>query len=498
MSRRLLYLDTHRLSAWRWTNGQVIAEAVFENSDEDLTRFADYLHQNTRNPFTLLANSPEEGYQQETIPFVRGSDRAALIGRRLGQYFFNTPLTTAIPLGFEKDKRRNEKLLLSALTNLTQFEPWLGPLGHAEIALTGLYSLAQLGGALLSKLDHPPTRCLLLTAQDSSIRESFIVDGVTIFSRVAPLPDSSLAETATAFAAEARKLQQYLLGQRLVGRNETLSAFVLAHPLARQAVRASCIDSGNLRFEILDNHLAARRIGLKNSPDDSRSETLFIHLLACQAPRQQYFSEDFRHDYRILLLKRTLLGLSFASLAVALLMAAFQLLSGLQLRNEATDYDRMEADAQRRYRAVAATFPQVQISTDALRQVIGRYAELQQQQGGPSRFYQSLSQALNPSPAIEIDSIEWKKSSADSKTGNEENATLIGNVRLAQKAPPRQTIATFENFVQTLGKQNGLSVSVIRSPFDIEPGQALKGSNRETEWLQQHPFTLRISRKVQP
>jgi hypothetical protein len=58
----------------------------------------------------------------------------------------------------------------------------------------------------------------LLTLQDHSIRESFLVDGQTLFSRMAPLTDSSIAGIASSFAAEAGKLHQYLVANaRLVG-----------------------------------------------------------------------------------------------------------------------------------------------------------------------------------------------------------------------------------------------------------------------------------------
>ena len=73
----------------------------------------------------MLANVAEEGHELETIPFLQGADRKALITRKLGQHFLGSPLATAISLGYEKSKRKNEKLLLSALTNPAHFEPWL-------------------------------------------------------------------------------------------------------------------------------------------------------------------------------------------------------------------------------------------------------------------------------------------------------------------------------------------------------------------------------------
>ncbi|HXE40595.1 MAG TPA: hypothetical protein VN639_19190, partial [Azonexus sp.] len=227
-ARRLLYLNTHRLTAYAWRHGRLLAEGVFENGDEGLAQFAAYLANHRRSHFSLLANIAEEGHVLETIPFLQGRDRQALITRRIGQHFLGTHLATAFSLGFEKVRRKNEKVLFSALTNPAHIEPWLQRINDAEAPLAGLYTVAQLGGQLLKQLGQSASRCLLLSTQDHSIRESFLVDGQTIFSRMAPVTDSSIAGIASGLAAEAGKLHQYLVGQRLVGRDEALPVFIVA------------------------------------------------------------------------------------------------------------------------------------------------------------------------------------------------------------------------------------------------------------------------------
>jgi hypothetical protein len=43
----------------------------------------------------MLANVGEEGHELETIPFLQGADRKALITRKLGQHFLGSPLASA-------------------------------------------------------------------------------------------------------------------------------------------------------------------------------------------------------------------------------------------------------------------------------------------------------------------------------------------------------------------------------------------------------------------
>jgi len=497
MSRRILYLETHRLTAYDWQGGNVSPEGTFEPTPDGLSRFGDYLRRHASSRFSLLANVAEEGFQIEEIPFLGGADRRALISRRLSQNFFGTTLTTATSLGYEKEKRKNEKLLLAAFTNPAPFDPWLAALRQAEVPLTGIYSVAQQGGRLLAGITTPPARCLLLTMQDNTLRESFIVNGITLFSRIAPVTDSSLAGTAAAFAAEAAKLHQYLLGQRLVGRNETLTALVLAHPLAIRAVQHSCISSGNLHFEILDCHQLARQYHLRTLPPDSRSEILFIHLLATRPPSQQYAGEELRRNYRLLQIRRGLLTFAALAFLAAFIFASSQFFDGMRLADDTATLQASEAEMQRRYRDIAATFPQLKIDSDALRQLIGHYGTLQQQQGGPRSMLLPLSRVLDRFPGVDIDRLEWKQAQASGEAHPEDFLLLGGNIRMPRKSAPRQILAAFDDFVQALSAQAEFVTSIQQAPFDIGSGQSLKASN-SNEPLTQRPFLLRITRKAVP
>jgi len=506
--RRLLYLDNQRLTAHAWQRGKLAAEGVFEMRSEEFTRFTDYLRAHRNSQFQMLANVAEEGHQLETIPFLQGADRKALIARRLGQHFSGSPLATAVSLGYEKGKRKNEKLLLSALTNPVHFQPWLKCLQEADASLAGIYTVAQLGGTLLTKLVNPEPRALLLTFQDRSIRESYLVDGQPLFSRMAPLFDSSIAGVASRFASEAVKLQQYLVTQRLVGRNDSLPVYVLAHPQAILAVRQACSDVPSLAFEIVDNHQAAHRIGLKSLPDDSSSELLFLHLLATNAPRQQFAGEALRHDFHISQIRYGLLGLGAATLIGGLLFAAIQVYDAYSMRQEAQILALSEADLNWRYQEISATFPQLGIDNETLRRITDRQTELSKKQRLPDDAYRLVSRAMNEAPNIHLEALDWSLGDNMQGTGaplpgkavtlpdgKVETITLRGTIRLGPTATARQTLATFENFVEILRGDRDSDVTVLQQPFEIESGRALRGGDIENESAQPRQFTIQVVRK---
>lgn len=503
IARRLLYLNTHRLSAFAWQQGQLLPEGSFEADQGGLDRFAEYLAEHGRSHFHLLANVAEEGHVLETIPFLQGSDRQALITRRIGQHFLGTPLAAAISLGYEKRKRKNEKLLLSALTNPAHFEPWLQRIKEAEAPLAGVYTVAQLGGQLLKKLGFGQGRYLLLTLQDHSIRETYLVNGQPLFSRMAPLVDSSIAGIANSFAAEAGKLQQYLIGQRLVGREEVLPVFMIAHPQAIPAIMKTCPDHGHLNFTIIDSHDAARQLKLKTLPGDSRSDLLFLHLLATAPPAQQFAGETYRHDFRLSQIRQGLIGIGVIALLGGTLFAAKEIYRTHTLRLETQQLITSESDLNWRYQEISATFPQLGIDNDTLRRLTDRHRDLRQQQRQPGPAYRALGQALNRMPAIELEGLEWKIGTSGPSTaaiiaGDEEITTVRAAIHLERGATTRQVLNTLEQFVELLRSDPAGTVTVTQQPFEIESGRTLRGGDSEDDNDQPRKFTLQISRKLGP
>jgi hypothetical protein len=507
MSRqRLLYLDTDRLTAYCWQAGRLTEEAAFESSAQASPRFSAYLQTHRHSHFSLLANAGEEAYRLETIPFLRGANRQALISRKIAQHFHHSPLAASISLGFEKAQRKNEKLLLSALTQPEHLAPWLQCIKETGSALAGIYSVAQLAGTLLKKLHLPARRSLLLSVHGHSLRETYLVDGETRFSRMAPLLDISSAGIAGSIADEAARLQQYLVSQRLIERNEALPVYVLAPAMVTTAVREACRESNNLRFEILDSQRQAPLIGLKSLPGERGIDLLFLHLLRIAPPRQQLANEDHRHDYRLSQIRRGLLALGVIALLGSALFAARRSFETQQLREEHRSLIAREAETQQRYHELAATFPPVGIDSETLRRVTARHDELAAQQQQPDAAYRMVSKALEQSPAIQLESLNWQIAmpapaagrAASLINGGDQVISVHGSIDDTADAGARQVLSRLEQFAAHLRADRNNQVDIRQQPFDIEPGRALRGSDKDDDAGGSRQFTLQVSRRERP
>jgi len=81
--------------------------------------------------FCVLIDVAGEDFHEDQIPFLRGSDRDAVLQRRLAQRYRDTRLAAALSLGYVAGTRRNERLLLASFTNTQQLAPWLDALEEA-------------------------------------------------------------------------------------------------------------------------------------------------------------------------------------------------------------------------------------------------------------------------------------------------------------------------------------------------------------------------------
>ncbi len=509
-TRRLLYLSAHQMVAYQWHAGALTREAAFEATPGGLKEFSDYLALHAKSVFMLLSNVAEEGYQIDSIPFLRGADRQAILERKLGQLFFNAELTGELSLGFEKSQRKNERIMLAALTNTDFFLPWLECLLNAGAALSGLYSLPFLAPLLLKKIKRSEDQCLLLSVQDQSIRQSYLEQGELHFSRLTPLQNSSIGGIAQTFASEALKLQQYLASQRLVGRNQPITAHILAHPAAFKAIRSSCIDSGPLRFNLISLEDCATQTGLKSPLPDTHSEMLFLHLLATSPPRIQFAGEALRHDYHLRRIRSTLLGLGALTLLGCLAFSGKLLFENITLAEETQILQSEAALFRQRYEAMVKTLPPIPTSHDTLHRVIDRSIELNRHSISPGKLYSEISRALHAVPSVEIESIDWKASGIDPRapgtpagttaaTANDSETALVrGTIRFGEQATPRQLLAVFDQFVEALKSRPGIQVEILKRPFDIESAKPLKGDNAAFDEHRPRAFDLQVSRRIAP
>lgn len=508
--RRILFLDASRLAAYRSSGGTLEAEGSFAADTAGLEAFGAYLAQHHDSVFMLLADVVEEGFQLEDIPYTSGKDRQSIIKRKLAQYFYGTPLAVALSHGRQKTGRRDERLLMMALTRPQHFESWLDILLDRQAILAGIYTLPQVTRELVPTA--AATELLLITQTHAGLRQTFFVDRQLRFSRLTPLATGSARESAVATAIEAAKMHQYLSSQRLIDRNEPLTTHVLVHPAQLSAMRERCRDSVALHFEFIDLLEEAKRVGLHSPLADTHAEVLFCHLLMRKTPAEQFAPPTDRRFYRLWQTRFALKGASAVIFAAGLLFAAKQ---GLDLQHMLDATAQIQAQSrldQQRYDATLQALPKIPLSTDDLRALVDRYSQVARRAQGPAPLLAQLSQSLDAFPPISLDQIEWKviekidvatvpgqppTASAPPAMAGGPFAQVIATARLplGMVGDQRGQLALVANFAKHLGAAPDTFVTILQPPVDTQSGKTLKSGDEKSS-PEAPRFSFRLIRKL--
>src|SRR5438270_2986784 len=184
-TRRVLYFAADEHFVYRSAGSALELEAKFQADAAGVEAFQEYLRAHPGGLFSVVADLAGEDFHEDQIPFLRDGDRETIVQRRLAQRYHDTRLAAAVSLGqVVTGERRNERLLLASFTNTEQFTPWLDALEAAGARLAGVYSVPLLAPALAAKLRLNATRCLVVSANRSGLRQCFVEGGRLRFARL--------------------------------------------------------------------------------------------------------------------------------------------------------------------------------------------------------------------------------------------------------------------------------------------------------------------------
>jgi hypothetical protein len=517
--RRVLFFDGKTVAAFHWHSGQVRAEGKFRPDAMGLGIFEAYLASYRKSLFYLLADVAEEGFQLESIPYIQGADRAALIKRRLGQYYYGTPLSVGISLGREKTGRRDEQILFAALTRPDEFKPWLDSLRKVEVPLAGLFSvplvLAENALPFVGQREH----CLLLTLTSGGLRQTYFERGKMHFSRLSQLSSRTTDDVVATCNAEAAKTYQYLVGQRQIKRGTRLSALITAHADQAESLRAGCHSTADIQFEILDINTIAKFSRLLTTLTDSAADPLLIHQLLARPPKHQFASAPERRLFRLWQIRFGLNSVAWAILFSTLLLGARLAAQVYELSQNNAELEAQAANDNQRYQRLLDSLPKTALTPDNLRTAIAGFDHLEKRAPGFERMLNHLGSTLNEMPSVELQRLKWILApSFDAKVGaggTAPTATTAANgaaqpaawliLDVEGRFPPamasdHRTMIELLDRLATKLQRDDVKVVLTKRPVDVESAKSFKSSAAQSTGAESTApqFTLRLGKPIAP
>ena len=512
MARHLLYFTAEDHHLYRSSGGKLELEAKFSGDDLGVTAFREHLRGRKGALFAVVADLAGEDFHEEQVPLLRGSDREAVVQRRLAQRYRDTRLAAALSLGrVSGPQRRNERLLLASFTNTQQFAPWLDALEESGARLTGVYSVPLLAPALAARLGARGPRALVVTANRAGLRQCFIENGRLRFARLERTVEMVPQALASFVRSETLRLTQYLTTLRALPRDGApLQALVVAPRGERAIFEQVLVSDARVVFQTIDGAQAEQAIRLRQVPDGAAAEALYLHLAARKAPREQFASSGDRRRYFVWQMQRAVVAAGALGFAACALYAGTRWVEGTDLRNRAAAQSAEARVAAERYRRITAAFPVTETSTENLRATVLEFQSIARRNAAPEPSFVHVSRVLAQFPQMEIDSFNWsigrpedrreRKPPAqpvkpDPQGGEAVVLEISGRVNATQRNDYRGITAQVQSFA---GALEGSGYVLVRTqlPFDITSEGTLTGDIGGSDSGEAPRFTIVLTQRL--
>jgi len=497
--KQLFYLTSERLWACQWRRGELTDEASFAPGRAGYAAFAAYLAAHGRTPAFLIADLVEEDFQRHLVPHVTGRSGKQLLQRRLAQAFRDTPYRCSIVQGREEEGRRDDQVLLTALTNPSLLAPWTDTLEQQQMPLAGVYSATLLWRDVIEQLGLSYEHLLLVTEQSAGMRQTYFLNGQLKFSRLvqanghAGHPDLIVTETA--------RTQQFLTSVHLLERDDILHAVVIAREEAISRLAAACADANDLYYHFESIEAAAGKLGMDAAP--ALADGLLLHWLGGEQPNSQYPLGEKGRYFKFWQTRLALYASSAVLAAAGLIWTTANMIhmavSQAHTRDLAVETQRYD----RAYSQSMSSMPPSMDRTVNMKAAVTIDQMVARQGPWPQQMMNMISEALERSPQIRLTQIDWHANVPGVRPMTETalnpaaatspalvapmSSLLIG----IPKAPPqvlrlqaevlaeendyRNVLMSMSQFTQELSRQPRLDVQVEQLPFDVRPNVRLSG-----------------------
>jgi hypothetical protein len=497
----LIALSAQGATVADWRGNRILECRTFDDNEAGQAAFKDFLAQFDGIPVHIVVDAVEEDYRFESLPHATGSDRAAMVGRKLKQHYRNSPYIAAMPLGRDADKRRDDRFLFSALTNPELLTDWLQAVAARGLPIAAIYLLPMVSTALVDRLDQKATNLLLVAQHAGGLRLTFFRDRQFRLSRLTR-GDSGRAENRSRyFAEEISNTRLYLHAMRtmtldeplrvvLVDRNDELTEVALS--VGRENPSLECVRFGR---QELGNRLRVSESLLESSP-----YALYLQLLGLKEPSGNLAPASITVGYRRYQARRAIYAGCGAVALAAMAWTGVNFYNTIALRGESEDAARLAASLSGQYQEITRQFPQAPTSAENLKKTVEIAQKLRESVRNPQRMLALVSRAVEATPSIVVKEVGWKYGATEIETERgarapataqqqpaataaggviqfrRESAMIDGEIR-PFRGDYRSAIAVINGFAARIGENPDVAeVRVVKLPLNVNPSLALSGN----------------------
>ena len=507
------------LTAYHRQGSKLLGPYPFDADEAGLAQFARYLERFPDDVTCVIADLVEEEFREETVPHVFAWERRALLRTRAARAFPGARYVDATRLAREPGGRRDDRVLLSAITRPEALALWLAPMARHGVPLAGIWSPAMLTESVLKAAGAHREHVLMVALHaGGGLRQTCFRGGKLRFSRLATVPDATADGHESRVLVEIENTRRYLVGLRSGAADDRLEIRVLSHGEPLDALRRALEhDAGGelrSRCELEDLATVARGLGMRRWDGGPVADRLFVHLLARRAPPNQYATPEQTRRSAVLRTRLAVRAASAVLVAGACLFGSAVALEGAAARSHARSLALHAALYERRYADAQAALPSAPAEPATLERVVSAARALHRRRADPVDLLALVGNALAGFPRVRIERLSWRAgddreapvgAENDDRTGprptgeapRRDPDILFRIVRVSARIEPfdgdyRAAIGTVRQFAAALAAPPGVEhVRIVSLPLELGSEHALAGDAGSTSG--EAAFEIRVT-----
>ena len=518
--KRLFYFTGYRLSVLYWKGKELVGSSSFEPTEQGLEKFRNYLSQSENISAKFLVDVIEEDFRNETIPHVGSKDRKAVISRFVDRYFrLSHSYFYSDVIGREKTGRKDDIVLLSAMTNPELIQPWMTIIEECEVPLSGIWTLPLISKQLLKTIKATTGVVLLVSQQvNSNVRQTLFRDGKLVASRqsIINLDMNDISGIGELALPEVNRTIEFLRAQNLILNDEVVNLHILGSKAQMLSLQQSFKADDNQTVTVHPVSQVQKHLGLKGV-GDKYSDGIFAWLCISQGASISHYgvTGSFNRYYNMLA-ATALYVASLMIVIVGVLLTQSNISAALEHEKAIVLLGKEEKNYKELYSKKFKDFEEVFENVGVMNAAVELAEQIKINSAtSPLDFLINLSQILNKDNVgtLHIDKIEWQaininekdnkidKANFTSTLSAKHNAIVTGRIDVSEH-DYRESIEHIQDIVNLLNRDSRIeNVETIKMPVDLrshskfasESGVDTKRhSDRSTTGV----FTLRVTMKA--
>ena len=508
--KRIFYFSGHRLTVFHWTRKQLAGACSFEATDEGFGKFTQYLRESAKTPTILLLDMIEEDFRKDVIPHVYGKDRVAVISRLMDRHYRSSRHYTYSEIqGRQKTGRKDNEVLLAAITNPELVRVWVRIIEQCDVPLSGILSLPLVSKHILPAIGAKKGFVLLVSQQvNSNLRQTLFRDGRTLSSRQSVINQD--AENISNIGSHARpeidRTLTFIRNQHQLDDHEVINVHILGSDAQIDSLESAFAGGGPDRFHIHRLRDISEKLGISGLPDKF-ADGLFawIAMTKCRLSRHYGYKNEFA-QYYYNLTSKALYATSALVVIVSLFLIQSNISEGMAFEESAALLKEQTNEFRRVYSEKYQAYEQLFSNALLMDMAVGMVNQIETNSDVTPLDFMLVLSKLVDDPRIGrvyIDKIEWSTRQVDDSRNSRGSrrkanagasykptditssreiqhvAVVTGRIPIA-KNHYRESVNRINNIIATLNSSDRIEeVSAINLPVEVRPEKKFASETRK-------------------